>query len=1216
MARKKDRDRDIELIEELEAKTFSADVSSMANQLRTNRSKERFENDTMKAISSIAKQQRDTSKLINQREISYSKGIVEVDRSTRTILKRLGYTVDEMSRSARKIMMITANTAKNTITGMGRVLNEEIRLNKANTVGMALAASSPIFGYFAAKFIETGVFRDFADKIKERLTDSVSFVSRKFKSFFDTFRGKKFSEVVTIIGDGIKSLLKFPFKLFGAGIRSVLEITKFVAKLPFKAIGMMFGGIFKFTKFIMALPFKTITLGIKALLLPFKMIGGALGAIKSGFKFDFGNGGGNDYAVPQMASGGYVKKGGLARLHAGEVVTPIGKFYKEFTRHFKDALDVSSLPVELRKLRVGIQGLGANFTTSLMESLLRGKFARKLVGLYGFFNTIHSAISFIVRPKGKYARQLPRGFNPLQNTATILGMLYSGMMNKMDQLLRIFGGDPEDESQKAGNKIDDTIGVWGKVKDSEKKKKGGFFSGIGGLFSGGKFGLSGMSQDESNKAGKGFTSYFSTWKKREKERDIENNKKKKRHGWITTILIFGWQIAKGVGSLGLAALVAGLAGLGKLASLILRGGLFGAIGRSFKAIPKILSFFMGKSSLTKTGALGTIFQILRKQLSLGLTIAGTAQTAAFGGLDFLTGMLRSKSILGKNKVSWEERKSVGAASAISSQEGGLLGALEGAIKYGGPVRTPISVVLGAIVGYIGAKKLLGLKRNITGLGKLVVGGAKFAGVIAYGEIIKPVISGISDITKYLFKTIITQPYEKFNTWVGELIGPTIDRVVGIYNKISDTVVEEYKKTGLKTVVDSVTGMVTGIIQHTRWILSSLFDAFIHSPQTLFKWLKSGANEVLSVAGGNDVDWSVQYKNLIQKPMDKYKKSKGIGVVKDSGGFVGGSSLHRSIIAHKDEYVINPELSRRLNDSYRKTGTPPSKIIRNAINNDGGDSSKRIENKLDQASGSIAGSILAGFRMMAESTTMGGLIGQGFSGIKAGARRVSESVGKGFSNIGSAVGNFLGLKTEGKIDLSRIQPSLMQKVTSMAEEYKALTGRDIVFTSGFRSAAYQSALKGGYMTAAPGMSMHQYGYAVDVKKNIARDLESRGLLSKYGLVRPYGENDPVHIEPVEIQGRRHQVRAGEFPGGLNSKQLAIMGANKDIRQSRMISDSLKLGVGGTNEELSKNLKLSTGLQNQSLTMLQNINNNIITNNTNQGNMQTEPISDMLLRGDLS
>lgn len=1213
MARKKDKDRDVELIEELEAKTFSADVSSMANQLRTNRNKERFENDTMKAISAIAKQQRDTSKLINQRELSYSKGIVEVDRSTRTILKRLGYTVDEMSRSARKIMMITANTAKNTITGMGRALNEEIRLNKANTVGMALAASSPIFGYFAAKFIETGVFRDFADKIKERLTDSVSFVTRKFKSFFDTFRGKKFGEVVTIIGDGIKSLLKFPFKLFGAGIRSVLEITKFVVKLPFKAIGMMFGGIFKFTKFIMGLPFKAITLGLKALLLPFKMIGGALGAVKSGFKFDFGNGGGNDYAVPQMATGGYVKKGGIAKLHAGEVVTPIGKFYKEFTRHFKDALDVSSLPVELRKLRVGIQGLGSNFTTSLMESLLRGKIARKLVGLYGFFNSLHSALTFIVRPKGKYARQLPRGFNPLQNTATILGMLYSGMMNKMDQLLRIFGGDPEDESQKAGNRIDDTIGIWGKVKDSKKKKSGGFFSGISGLFSGGGFSFSDISQDESNKASKGFTSYFSSWKKREKERDIENNKKKKKHGWITTILIFGWQVVKSVGSLGLAALVAGIAGIGKLATLILKGG-FGAIGQSFKFIPKLLSFLSGKSSLAKGGVVGTIFQILRKQLSLGLTIAGAAQTATFGGLDFLTGMLRSKSILGKDKVSWGERKSVGAASAISSQEGGLFGALEGAIKYGGPVRTPISIVLGAIVGYIGAKRLLGLKRNISGLGKLFIGGAKFAGVIAYGEIIKPIISGISDLTKYLFNSIIVQPYEKINSWIGQLIGPTIDKLVGVYGKISDSIIEEYKKSGLKPVVDSISGMISGIIQHTRWILSSLFDAFIHSPKTFLKWLKTGTNEVLSVAGGNDVDWAVQYKNLIQKPMDKYKKSKGIGVVKDSGGFVGGSSLHRSIIAHKDEYVVNPELSRQLNESYRRTGTPPSKIIGNAIK--GGDSSKRIENKLDQASGSIAGSILAGFRMMAEASTMGNFIGKGFSGIATGARKVAEGVGKSFSYVGSAVGNFLGLKTEGKIDLSRVQPSLMQKISSMAEEYKALTGRDIVFTSGFRSAAYQASLKGGYMTAAPGMSMHQYGYAVDIKKNIARDLESKGLLSKYGLVRPYGENDPVHIEPIEIQGKRHQVRAGEFPGGLNGKQLAMMAASRDVRQSRMISDSLKLGVNGNNEELNKNLKLSTGLQNQSLTMLQNINNNILTSNTTQGNAQTEPLSDMLLRGDFS
>jgi hypothetical protein len=85
-----------------------------------------------------------------------------------------------MGRSVVKISSITKETLQN----YKNILQRELNISAPNTVAMALSRATPIFGYFAAKFMETGVFRKFSDAIKNKLSDAANVVGNKFKSIF------------------------------------------------------------------------------------------------------------------------------------------------------------------------------------------------------------------------------------------------------------------------------------------------------------------------------------------------------------------------------------------------------------------------------------------------------------------------------------------------------------------------------------------------------------------------------------------------------------------------------------------------------------------------------------------------------------------------------------------------------------------------------------------------------------------------------------------------------------------------------------------------------------------------------------------------------------------------------------------------------------------------------------------------------------------------
>ena len=80
-----------------------------------------------------------------------------------------------------------------------------------------------------------------------------------------------------------------------------------------------------------------------------------------------------------------------------------------------------------------------------------------------------------------------------------------------------------------------------------------------------------------------------------------------------------------------------------------------------------------------------------------------------------------------------------------------------------------------------------------------------------------------------------------------------------------------------------------------------------------------------------------------------------------------------------------------------------------------------------------------------------------------------------------------------------------------EAWKAKTGRDLPITSGARSAELGVKLWGERgsnpnLVAKPGTSLHEKGMAADISPEVPA-----AFLDQFGLHRPFGSKDPVHVE---------------------------------------------------------------------------------------------------------
>jgi hypothetical protein len=124
--------------------------------------------------------------------------------------------------------------------------------------------------------------------------------------------------------------------------------------------------------------------------------------------------------------------------------------------------------------------------------------------------------------------------------------------------------------------------------------------------------------------------------------------------------------------------------------------------------------------------------------------------------------------------------------------------------------------------------------------------------------------------------------------------------------------------------------------------------------------------------------------------------------------------------------------------------------------------------------------------MAEPTSMGGL--------------------RGALGIPSTVPSTAGGLTE----------DLATRLEQAKTEYRKQFGKELPITSGFRTREEQEKLfaeraKNPNLVAPPGESRHEFGNAVDISPAVPDS-----FLNQFGLHRPHGAKDPVHVELMPTQ----------------------------------------------------------------------------------------------------
>jgi hypothetical protein len=100
-------------------------------------------------------------------------------------------------------------------------------------------------------------------------------------------------------------------------------------------------------------------------------------------------------------------------------------------------------------------------------------------------------------------------------------------------------------------------------------------------------------------------------------------------------------------------------------------------------------------------------------------------------------------------------------------------------------------------------------------------------------------------------------------------------------------------------------------------------------------------------------------------------------------------------------------------------------------------------------------------------------------------------------------------TGSKDHFNKLDPGVRERFLKMAQDYNNLTGKKLQVNSAFRSPEEQANVNPGTNPkAAPGMSLHNVGRALDIQSDQRQYLESAGLLGTYGFKPLAG--DPPHI----------------------------------------------------------------------------------------------------------
>jgi hypothetical protein len=160
-----------------------------------------------------------------------------------------------------------------------------------------------------------------------------------------------------------------------------------------------------------------------------------------------------------------------------------------------------------------------------------------------------------------------------------------------------------------------------------------------------------------------------------------------------------------------------------------------------------------------------------------------------------------------------------------------------------------------------------------------------------------------------------------------------------------------------------------------------------------------------------------------------------------------------------------------------------------------------------ATGAAIGSVIPGIGT-AIGAGVGAVVG-GIGGFMAGGGGEKVATAQGMIDPDKVIKFTSGTGSRDHFD--KLQPAVKQAFLGMARDYNNLTGEKLQVNSAFRSLGEQAAVNpGANPKAAPGMSKHNEGRALDIQSSQADYLISQGLLGKYGFRSGREFNDPPHI----------------------------------------------------------------------------------------------------------
>lgn len=390
------------------------------------------------------------------KSISRQKGVKEVQSSVNSMLKSMGRSVDYLAQGVKQTTTSTARITRDTLSQYGKAISEDISVNRQNVLGMAIAKSSPIFGYFVAKFMDTEVYSQFVDKIKGKFKQAFEAVVPMFKGIFST------------LGEKIKGL-RYAFRKKPTTIAEKAREAKKIPKLQE-------GGVV--TKSGKAVVHKgEVVMSIDRL----------LGEIDKKVEK------GTDTALARKFVGGLtVMSQNMARMEQyvqrSEERKPKEKrgLIEDFINSWKKAKDVRLMRWQDRllkatlELKVALVGTTERWRLAWHETLVQHPTFRNIIALSkGFHTAISFPMKYLFKAEGGYLSEIKRvtkGKNVFKNIANALCMMYAQWSPKIDLIAKSVS---KLEGKKYKEAVRDVEGLtrfeklkaWAKKKPEKKKKK-------------------------------------------------------------------------------------------------------------------------------------------------------------------------------------------------------------------------------------------------------------------------------------------------------------------------------------------------------------------------------------------------------------------------------------------------------------------------------------------------------------------------------------------------------------------------------------------------------------------------------------------------------------------------------------------------------------------------------------------------------------------------